>query len=461
MKKNLYKRKFLLIAGVLTFYFGTTNLIRAQSDLIFSPMSFKELLIDFRGETVVRSQVGIRVSLLHGVNMDSTVYVETHNKVTNNNGMVSFVIGEGTPEGSWDNSINFGDGPYFVKREYDFNDGTNYSVENISQMVSVPFALHAKVADTTFWAPYPWKASLPTDTSVLTTNGDGTYRWVEPALPFDGTEGDFLSVDTSGVIGWRSGLPSYPSETKVLGYDGTDYSWVSKVGLPTSGGSGKPYYALGTNGTALTQVGVDTILTASGTNGQILIYNGPNTKQEWVDYDWDLPDNYSSGDILSIDNSGNEIWIPNDGINKMSLGPDSTLGGEVFKLSEDSTHALVVAFRDLNVDTILGQSSKPDTISWYQAMDFVKDTLGYDEAGKAFSDWRLPTESEFNILKDKISLPMTPPSGASGWWTATQDDDYSAIPMELKAKGYSGIAFASFIKSKGMLVRPVRLVRYK
>lgn len=567
MKKNLYKLRFLRLIGIFIFLFGSWGWLEAQNEY-FKPMPFQELLIDFGGETVLRTEVGIRVTILQGVDMDSVVYQELHlRKKTNNNGMVSFVIGEGLPAtGGVYKAIDFADGPYFIKREYDLNAGSDYTIENISQMVSVPFAMHATLADTTLWAPYPWQDSLPSlvgiqitllqgeqrdstifvethqknintfgviflnigsgtlvsgskvfdptngpyaikveydlnggsnyninytedlyeDNSgnynlpnsyrlsfgssykkvVLITNADSTYSWVEPVIPLEGSQGQFLSVDSSGTLSWKGGLPAFPQDTKVLGYSNSSYGWVNKVDLPTTIGSeNKPYYALGNDGNGLSLIGVDTIAGATGTNGQILVYDADNMQQKWIDHIAELPEVFNQGDVLTIGDTGEETWIGNTGIRKLSLGPDTTLGGVIFKISDDSTHALVAAFRDLNVDTILGSTTRMiDTVTWYEAMDFVKDTSGYDEFGKDFFDWRLPTREEFLVLNQNSDISL---SSSVGYWTGTQDDDYQVNPMELRSKAWYSTPpegpenIVSELKSKGLLVRPVRLVRYR
>jgi len=45
-------------------------------------------------------------------------------------------------------AIDWANGPYFIKTETDLNDGANYSITGISQLLSVPYVLHAKTAET-------------------------------------------------------------------------------------------------------------------------------------------------------------------------------------------------------------------------------------------------------------------------------------------------------------------------
>ena len=76
-----------------------------------------------------------------------TVYAESHNSTSNNQGIVNYVIGNGTVLAGNFESIDWGLGPYYLKLSVDFNNGDGMQVYGIQQLVSVPYALHAKVAD--------------------------------------------------------------------------------------------------------------------------------------------------------------------------------------------------------------------------------------------------------------------------------------------------------------------------
>ena len=76
-----------------------------------------------------------------------TVYAESHNSTSNNQGIVNYVIGNGTVLAGNFESIDWGLGPYYLKLSVNFNNGDGMQVYGIQQLVSVPYALHAKVAD--------------------------------------------------------------------------------------------------------------------------------------------------------------------------------------------------------------------------------------------------------------------------------------------------------------------------
>ena len=92
---------------------------------------------------IASSTVGIKISLLQGSATGSAVYVETHRKSTNANGLVSLEIGTGTVLSGSFASINWANGPYLIKTETDPTGGTNYSAPGVFALNSVPYALYA------------------------------------------------------------------------------------------------------------------------------------------------------------------------------------------------------------------------------------------------------------------------------------------------------------------------------
>jgi hypothetical protein len=92
---------------------------------------------------IASSTVGIKISLLQGSATGPAVYVETHRKTTNANGLVSLEIGTGTILSGSFAGINWANGPYLVKTETDPTGGVNYSAPGVFALNSVPYALYA------------------------------------------------------------------------------------------------------------------------------------------------------------------------------------------------------------------------------------------------------------------------------------------------------------------------------
>uniref|UniRef100_UPI004047D35B collagen-like triple helix repeat-containing protein n=1 Tax=Algoriphagus sp. TaxID=1872435 RepID=UPI004047D35B len=98
---------------------------------------------DGNNKVLAASTVGIKISLLQGSATGSAVYVETHRKTTNVNGLVSLEIGTGTVLSGSFAGINWANGPYLIKTETDPTGGTNYSIPGIAPLNSVPYALYS------------------------------------------------------------------------------------------------------------------------------------------------------------------------------------------------------------------------------------------------------------------------------------------------------------------------------
>ena len=109
--------------------------------------SYQAVIRNSSNALVSSTAIGMKISLLQGSAIGNAVYEETHTPTTNANGLVSIAIGGGTVVSGTFATINWANGPYFVKTETDAAGGTNYSLTTTSQLLSVPYALHAKTAE--------------------------------------------------------------------------------------------------------------------------------------------------------------------------------------------------------------------------------------------------------------------------------------------------------------------------
>ena len=110
-------------------------------------MSYQAVIRNASNALVVSQGVGMQISILQGSAGGTAVYVETQTPSTNINGLVSIEIGSGTVVLGTFNTIDWGNGPYFIKTETDPTGGTTYTITGTNQLMSVPYALHANTAD--------------------------------------------------------------------------------------------------------------------------------------------------------------------------------------------------------------------------------------------------------------------------------------------------------------------------
>ena len=129
------KNAFLILAAIIL----TANVF-AQSP---EKMSYQAVIRNSSNALVVSTSVGMQISILQGSPTGILVYKETQIPTTNSNGLISIEIGGMI---GFD-TINWTNGPYFIKTETDPTGGINYTISGTSQLLSVPYALHAKTAE--------------------------------------------------------------------------------------------------------------------------------------------------------------------------------------------------------------------------------------------------------------------------------------------------------------------------
>lgn len=106
-------------------------------------MSFQAVLRDADQQLLVNQSVNVRISILQGSDSGVPVYIEEHAVETNANGLVSLRIGTGDVEVGMFSEIDWANAPYFVQTETDPDGGNEFTVVSVSELLSVPFALHA------------------------------------------------------------------------------------------------------------------------------------------------------------------------------------------------------------------------------------------------------------------------------------------------------------------------------
>jgi len=173
------KYLFTIVTAVLL----TANLLAQAPE----KMSYQAVVRDADGNLIANQQIGMQISILEGSPTGTQVYIEEQIPTSNDNGLVSIVIGEN--EGF--DAINWAEGIYFLKIETDPTGGTDYTITGTSQLLSIPYALHAKTAES---------ISGTNEHYVGELYGGGIVFWVAP----DGQSGLIASLDD---IDGGSGAP--------------------------------------------------------------------------------------------------------------------------------------------------------------------------------------------------------------------------------------------------------------
>jgi uncharacterized protein (TIGR02145 family) len=117
-------------------------------------MSYQAVIRNTDEQLVKNTAIGMQISILQSSVSGTAVYVERQFPTTNDNGLVTIEIGDGTIVLGTFASIDWANGLYFIKTEIDINGGANYTITGTSQLISVPYALYAKTSENGFSGDY-------------------------------------------------------------------------------------------------------------------------------------------------------------------------------------------------------------------------------------------------------------------------------------------------------------------
>ncbi|MEI6090138.1 MAG: hypothetical protein WCR42_06785 [bacterium] len=431
------KKLFTILAVVVI----TTSLF-AQAPY---RMSYQAVIRNASNHLVTSTTVGMRISILHGSPTGSVVYVETHTPTTNSNGLATIEIGSGTILTGSFGYINWENGPFFVKSETDLEGGTNYTITNISQLMSVSYALYANTAenltigftetDPTFG---PTAASGITSTNI--SNWSTSYSWGNHAVLYRSIsyipawneitgKPIFTTIATSGSFNDLLSNPflfTTPTTDQLVKYDGTN--WVnftpdfslsnhshSDANTTLSG------YIIGTD-----KVKLNSLQTANGT--ETIVTAGTNIT------------NTGTGTIAS------PYVINNTGATTHHVG-DLYGGGIVVAVWKEAgvEHGLIVSLVDISTSATWSNVTSPLIgVTAQSPIDGRANTnaiigqaghtasaakLCVDYNGGGFTDWYLPALWELKFCYKAAYLVNTLVGNANGFqygWNSGEGEYWSS-----------------------------------
>lgn len=208
-------------------------------------LSYQSVIRDSNSDLVVNSNVGVRFALLQGSVSGTEVFAETHIEPTNDNGLLTLEIGDGTAVTSDISSVDWANGPYFAQVEVDPNGGTAYSLSTVSELLSVPYALHA-------------------GNGLPDANDDETLRRTA-----SGWVADDNITNTGSFIGLGSGASPIGAGSVTLNQSTSSFGGMY---INTTGATGRPFIGFAGNGTS------GTWIERNGGNNNDLQFNNSGVK---------------------------------------------------------------------------------------------------------------------------------------------------------------------------------------
>ena len=213
----------------------------AQSPDAFT---FQTLVRDGDGEPLQNQSVALRMSIHDNAPDGNILYRETHTGTTNEFGLISLEIGKGTADIGAFPAIDWRTNAKYLEIEVDPAGGSNFASLGTSQLVSVPFALHAETvtnADDADADPENELQTLSKAGNIVTlSNNGGSFEdatedadadpdnEINTSVYLDGTDlkvtdaGGTITTDLSSLVDDADADPE--NEIQTLEIDGNNLS---------------------------------------------------------------------------------------------------------------------------------------------------------------------------------------------------------------------------------------------
>lgn len=119
--------------------------------------------------------------------------------------------------------------------------------------------------------------------------------------------------------------------------------------------------------------------------------------------------NAGSGKVMVSDANGNGSW---QGATIYTVGLQPELGGYVFYLAPGGKHGLVSETEDQGLG------------DWYSVQNLISDSAYHNTLAQKFTDWRLPTKYELNLMYVQRAAIGGFPNNR--YWSSTENDNANA-----------------------------------
>jgi len=181
---------------------------------------------------------------------------------------------------------------------------------------------------------------------------------------------------------YNTGLGSNAGLTNTTGTNNTFIGYASNAttgGLTNATAIGNGAIVNRSNQIMLGNTSIDTVFTSGKMKLGTITY--PNAH------------NSTAGQVLTINATGAASWQDAGAAVTYTTGLNNALGGFVFYVTPDGKHGLVAE----TIDQSLGST-------WYNAQDAISNPNNHSTDGKNFTDWRLPTKYELNLMYSSREL---------------------------------------------------------
>jgi len=177
MKKLLL---FLIAANLLGGF-----ALSAQSTAAAQGMNYQAVARDAAGQVIANLPVSLKISLASKNGAQGEYYTETHQVVTDQNGLFKIIIGEGKDASGKLADVPWSKDQIWLNIAMDAKAGKNFALVSSTKLLSVPYAFHAATASQIVDEASAIDLPLEKNQSIYWTTGGNTNT--RPATHFVGT----------------------------------------------------------------------------------------------------------------------------------------------------------------------------------------------------------------------------------------------------------------------------------
>ena len=167
MLRGLFASKLALTAMVGSTLLFQANTVHAQVPQKFN---YQGIARDAKGNPLANKQLGLKISVLSAQDATQAEYEETQVVTTNEFGLYTLQIGNGTAVTGTMKTVKWDTGNKYISVGIDPNGGSNYVNAGTTQLLSVPYAIYSDMAGTAGNAANSTRA---TNNYIEKTNGSG------------------------------------------------------------------------------------------------------------------------------------------------------------------------------------------------------------------------------------------------------------------------------------------------
>jgi hypothetical protein len=265
-------------------------------------INYQGVARDNEGKPIVSKNISVRISILKNAANGEVEYAETHKPQTNQFGLFSLIIGQGTAGTGSFAFVSWAIGNKWLQIEIDPDGGSSFQLAGSQQLMSVPYAFYSEYSGN--GANLKAGQGIAIQDGVISNTGDADNSATNELIT-----GAVLTADKKLRITDAGGTKEVDLNT-IANTDNQSLSLTGSTLIISGGNSVDLSSALAGNIQNLS------LGTSAGTNRTINITNGSSVTLDVADNDNNSTNEIQSltkvGNVLSLSNGGGSITLNDD-----------------------------------------------------------------------------------------------------------------------------------------------------